>query len=264
MRRLIFTLASLVCAASLALGPRSVAAGADTLAHQRVLVDQMSFAACMVMANLNPKTNTALALKAASEFHGLLTQDPARGESIAAAWQRFGPAVQQIASQDFHTVVMGQFLAQRAPLANRIAQQLSTQQVSSGKAQKRVQWYLQQLAILSQSLGTDVCLIGVKVDTTRAAAKLAEQIGIFEERLTALEYGDTENGIPTPTDMEFEDSLWMLRGEWDALSDLLKEITVATGVSRDDLVMLSEAIGVLYVACEDTRTLHAQANRSDL
>lgn len=247
---------SVAMALQVSLAPPLLAFDVQTLSQQRGLVNQMSLATCMVMADLNPKTNSSLALHAADAFDAL------QKGPVSPAWRTFGPAVRQIASNDLHTVVVQQFLNDSAGLIESLEGDLSNALAQDPRPTAKVTAHIRRLATLSQSMGRDVCLLSMGVNGARAAQQLDGALDAFETVLTDLEEGNEAAGIAPPTDMSLEDQMWMLRGEWDALADMLHGLDGT--VNADDVVLLSEMIGQVYTATETTLEMYLSTSARGL
>lgn len=218
------------------------------ISQQRGLVDQMSLATCMVMADLDPQTNAALALRAADTF------DRLQEGAADPGWRTFGPAVRQISSGDFHAIAVRQFLQDSAGLTGGLDRALAAALREDARPTALVIAHFRRLAMLSQSMGRDLCLLSLDVNTAEATGSLAAARVMFETALGDLETGNDAAGIKAPTGARLEEALRRLRAAWDGLAPRLD--AVDPSVAAEEVVRVSGIIGQVYSAVEDTLALY--------
>ncbi|MEO0937961.1 MAG: hypothetical protein AAFY38_07380 [Pseudomonadota bacterium] len=200
---------------------------------QASVLARASSSACMVMADVEPKTNSALTAQSVEQFEDGFDDITVSNPEVLARWAELQPSLRQMAAHDLHSVVVGQVLEHTTPLFVR----LSELGQPSLKTDPGAAFTL--LQSLTQSLSARMCLIAVDLQREESLEVVARVIGTVEAVLSGIE---NTPGLPPA----LEDAIWMLRGDWDAIAGQASEIVKEGTLSTQALARLVEEIGMLY------------------
>ena len=202
-------------------------AGADAASQkinlagrQRMLTQRMAAAACMVISDADGVARAAIAQLAHDEFSDALKvlrrgdqeknlpleTEPSVLEALAEVddiWADFGPAVQQLAAGDRHSVVFLQLLQFNLPALTRshtVVQRIVAthgDHTSIGGLANEINIAGRQ-RMLSQKMLKEACFTATGLSPRASAAALMASINTFESALTQLRFGNPADGISAP------------------------------------------------------------------
>ncbi|MEO0402467.1 MAG: hypothetical protein AAF214_08830 [Pseudomonadota bacterium] len=212
--------------------------------RQGALLQQISRDACFVMAGIQPQRYAESALSALRQFDvtlmGLLEGDDnlrinregsvdlvARLNDIATGWAVFGPASQQIASGDLHSVPMAQAL-RLGPATFDQSEDVTREMIAHYSAQMAdglatTLWAAHQLAAYALKASNDVCLIVLDIDAPSRLADLRETMGQMDALIVDVANGAPERGVIAPSSRQMTKQLKRVSRAWSDLSVLLDQ-----------------------------------------
>lgn len=229
-------------------------------ARQGTLTQQISRDACFVMAGILPDRFAESALSAVRQFdatlHGLGAGDEnlrigpephlavleqlERGKEI---WLVLGPASQQVAAGDLHSVPMQQFLTYGAAMREH-AQTLATTSVSVHGATideslAKTIGAASRLSTLALQASKDICFVALSIDPQTHRASMAQSIAEIDGLMSDLLHGAPERSVLAPPNRNVKRQLQRVSRAWTGLSAVLEDGLDAENLDEPQRIALA-------------------------
>ena len=230
--------------------------------RQRMLSQKMSKEALMIAANINPEENRknlkdTIALFEKS-LEGLISGDPAMNlpaceqENILEQLERVKLLYQEMNQSLAKTVEGGvaeyddmkQIAKASLPLLNAAdkAVQMFNQEAQKVLVKDPTLATVINISgrqrMLSQKIAKEALLLYMKVDIDVQSQALSQTLGLFDKSLKALEFGDSEMGVPPTKDEGIIAQLKVVEAPWLILKPVVDKIATSVklyAVSKDDI-----------------------------
>lgn len=213
---------------------------------ERMLTQQIARNACFVMAGVDPDRYADRTQSNAREFDavivGLRNGDAELGilpethedvlralAEVEALWSTLGPAAQQIASGDYHSVPMQQLIALN--MLTLAEMQKTVEQMSVRYSDERISAELLKTValagrqrMLTQKASKELCFKTIGLEKEGAAALVEDTVAQFDQAMAKLMTGSEADGVLAPPTPQVAAQLRRAQALWIDFKALIAEI----------------------------------------
>jgi hypothetical protein len=212
--------------------------------RQAALIQEMTRDVCFVMAGIEPERFSEKALSAVRQFEvtlqalqvgdGNLRLLPQSNQSVVAQilagqeiWNDLRPAVQQVASNDLHSVPMRQLLNLHLEVQDELFRSVdliiqNTPDAALAPDMARTLARAGQQRVWSQKASKAVCFLSLGIDPVRNRKSLADSLTAFEAGMVSLFDGDPDQMILAPPNSRLKRQLQRVERVWTDLAALMR------------------------------------------
>ena len=228
--------------------------------RQRMLSQRMAAASCLALIGVGGAERRQVALAAHDDFAtalvalqfgqnslGLPAENHpdirAAFQDVEETWRSYGPAIQQLAHGDQHSVVVLQLLVHNVTAlarSNAAVQHIVKVHGDSGidPALSKAINLAGRQRMLSQRMMKDACFVSVGIDTEGSATDLEQSMKLFQETLHNLIRGNPSKGIAAPPTPGVARQLQVVSAQWKDFSVALRSVAPIQGGRARDLARL--------------------------
>ena len=226
--------------------------------QQGVLAQSMAKSACFAMTGISTRQNTMnarddwdsfstglVALKDGHEWLGLAPESNpslrASVDDLAGVWGNFGPAVQQILHEDYHSVVLGQILYNGDPVVDasiEVARDIA-QQYGTGILPPEMVEALALAAyhrMLSQRAIKEMCFVLAEIGGDTMSYRLEFTLQEYADVLARLRSGD--NNVAAPPNARIERSFRTADLFWSKMIPVFEKVIAGERPEDADIAKL--------------------------